>query len=77
MKTLQIKVTAIFEADGKITPVKFRVDDIDVRVQKVLKIYEEKAFGNRYAVFICMHNSKDTYELKYDMDTFLWYLIRR
>lgn len=77
MKTQQIKVTAIFEPDGKIQPVKFRVDDMDVMVQKVLKTYEEKAFGSRYVVFICMHNSKDTYELKYDMDTLLWYLIRR
>ncbi len=77
MRTQQIKVTAIFEADGKIIPAKFRVDDVDVRVQKVLKTYEEKAFESRYVIFMCQHNGKDNYELKYDMDTFLWYLIRR
>ncbi len=77
MKIQQIKVTAIFEPDGKIIPAKFCVDDMNVMVQKVLKTYEEKAFGSRYVVFMCQHNGRDNYELKYDMDTFLWYLIRR
>ena len=41
-----IKVMAIFNNDGKIMPIKFRMDDQVVKIQKVLKIYEEKVIGN-------------------------------
>jgi len=30
MKTQQVKITAIFEPDGKIIPAKFRVNDMDI-----------------------------------------------
>lgn len=77
METKKVKVTAIFEPDGKIIPVKFRVDDLDVMVQRILKTYEEKSFGSRYIIFMCQHNMRDNYNLKYDIDKLLWYLVRR
>lgn len=81
MKVLNepIKVMAIFYTDkkieeGKIQPVKFRLDDKVVRVQKIMKIYEEKIVGNKRVVFVCQHNSRDIYELKYEVDSKTWYL---
>ncbi|KPU27600.1 hypothetical protein TR13x_03445 [Caloranaerobacter sp. TR13] len=80
MKVLNhpIDMIAIFESDtGKITPFKFRYKDISVKVQKILKTYEEKIAGNRRIVFICMHNEKDIYEIKYEVDTFKWFLFKK
>lgn len=77
MKTQQVQVTAIFEADGKIIPAKFKVNEMNVLVQKILKTYEMKSFGSRYVVFDCLHNGKDNYQLKYDIDTSLWYLLSK
>lgn len=37
-----IKVMAIFNLDGKIESVKFRLDDKVVKVEKVMKTYEKK-----------------------------------
>ncbi|HBV68577.1 MAG TPA: hypothetical protein DEF04_10615 [Clostridiales bacterium] len=72
-----IKVMAIFDTDGKIEPVKFRLDDKVVFVEKVIKTYEEKTVGNKRLVFICQHNSCDIYEIKYELDSKLWYLFKK
>ncbi|HAS91734.1 MAG TPA: hypothetical protein DCS12_05690 [Clostridiales bacterium] len=69
-----IKVMAVFEKNGKITPIKFRLNDQVVKVQKILKTYET---GNRYVMFVCEHNGKDIYELKYDIKENLWYLYKK
>lgn len=65
---------AVFEKNGKITPIKFRLNDQVVKVQKILKTYET---GNRYVMFVCEHNGKDIYELKYDIKENLWYLYKK
>ena len=72
-----IKVMAIFNTDGKIEPVKFRLDDKVVKIQKVTKIYEEKIVGNKRLVFVCQHNSSDIYEIKYELDSKTWYLFKK
>jgi hypothetical protein len=72
-----IKVMAIFNTDGKIEPVKFRLDDQVVRVEKIMKTYEEKTVGNTRIVFVCIHNGKDIFELKYEIDTKMWYLFKK
>jgi hypothetical protein len=69
-----IKVMAVFEKNGKITPIKFRLNDQVVKVQKILKTYET---GNRYVMFVCEHNGKDIYELKYNIKENLWYLYKK
>lgn len=76
-----IKITVIFHLDkkietGQIEPVKFRYNDNDVKIQKILKIYEEKSFGRSNVIFVCQHNGKDVYELKYEVDSHVWYLFR-
>ncbi len=72
-----IKVMAIFNTDGKIEPIQFRLDDKVVRVEKVTKVYEEKIVGNKRVVFICEHNGKDIYEIKYEIDSRIWYLFKK
>jgi len=79
MKVLNepIKVMAIFHPDGKIEPIKFRLDDNVVNVQKVVKTYEEKIVGNKRLVFVCQQNNCALYELKYEIDTKVWYLFKK
>ncbi len=72
-----IKVMAIFNTDGKIEPIKFRFDNKVVRVEKVTKVYEEKIVGNKRLIFICEHNGKDIYEIKYEIDSRTWYLFKK
>lgn len=72
-----IKVMAIFNTDGKIEPVKFRLDDKVIKIEKIMKTYEEKVVGNNRLVFVCIHNGKDVFELKYELDSKTWYLFKK
>ncbi|MDF2949637.1 MAG: hypothetical protein K0R07_1674 [Sedimentibacter sp.] len=72
-----IKVMAIFNLDGKIEPVKFRLEDKVVRIEKIMKIYEENIVGNKRMIFVCLHKGKDIYELKYELDSKTWYLFKK
>lgn len=65
---------AIFYTDGKIEPVKFRLDGKVVRIDRVVKAYEEHFVGNVRVVFMCIQNEKVTYELKYELESCVWYL---
>lgn len=40
-----IKVMAIFNTNGKIEPIKFRLNDQVVKIDKVMKVYEENLVG--------------------------------
>lgn len=70
-----IKVMAIFNPDGKIEPVKFRLDDQVIKVQKIMKSYETKVAGKNSINFVCLHNGCDIYELKYEDNK--WYLYKK
>lgn len=73
-----IDMIAIFNSNGgEITPFKFRYNDMAIKVQKIYKIYEEKFAGNRRIVFVCIHNGKDIYEIKYEVDSLKWYLFKK
>ncbi len=72
-----IKVMAIFHTDGKIEPIKFRLDDKVVSVDKIMKIYQENIVGNNRIIFVCIQNGKDIYELKYELDSKVWYLFKK
>lgn len=72
-----IKVMAVFYPDGKIQPIKFRLDDEAVIVEKIIKSYEEKLVGNKRIVFVCLNNGKDIYELKYEIDSKIWFLFKK
>ena len=68
---------AIFNTDGKIEPVKFRFEDKVVRIQKITKTYEEKTVKNKRLIFVCQHNDRDIYEIKYELDSKMWYLFKK
>lgn len=73
-----IDMIAIFKSDlGEIRPFKFKYNDKAIKVQKISKIYEEKFAGNRRIVFVCVHNEKDVYEIKYEVDSLKWYLFKK
>lgn len=73
-----IDMIAIFESDsGAIIPFKFKYNDMAIKVQKISKTYEEKFAGNRRIVFVCVHNGKDIYEIKYEVDSLKWYLFKK
>ena len=73
-----IDMIAVFQREtGRITPFKFRYKDKQVKVQKVCKMYEEKLAGNRRMVFVCLHNDRDVYEIKYELDTCKWFLFKK
>ncbi len=72
-----IKVMAIFHPNGKIEPLKFRLEDTVINIEKVMKIYEEKIIGNKRIIFVCLHNGKDIYELKYELNSKIWYLFKQ
>lgn len=72
-----IKVMAIFQPDGKIEPIKFRLEDNVVYIKKVVKTYEEKIVGNKRVVFVCEHDNCELYELKYELDSKVWYLFKK
>lgn len=71
-----IKVMAIFNTDGKIEPIKFKLNDMVVKIDKVMKVYEESLVGNNRLVFVCLQNGKDIYEIKYELDSKTWYLFK-
>ena len=72
-----IDMIAIFDKEGKIKPYKFKYNDKPVIVQKVMRSYEKKIAGNRHIFFICEHNGRDIYELKYAVDSYKWFLFKK
>lgn len=66
--------TVIFNTSGKIEPVKFVLDDKVVMVDKILETREDNFAGNKRIVFVCEHREKYKYELKYEVDSGIWYL---
>lgn len=72
-----VKATVIFNTDGKIVPVKFILYDKVVIVEKVLEMKEDNFAGNKRLVFVCQHKSQFIYELKYEIDSRIWYLFKK
>ncbi|NLJ57700.1 MAG: hypothetical protein GX339_02525 [Tissierellia bacterium] len=72
-----IKVMAIFYTNGKIEPIKFRLYDKVVRIERVMKIYEENIVGNTRIVFVCLHRGRDIFEIKYETESNIWYLFKK
>lgn len=47
---------AIFYTDGKIQPVKFRINEEVVKIEKVLKINTESSVVYNKIVLVCQHS---------------------
>ena len=74
---IPIDMVAGFNTSGKIIPMQFKLNHKRITVEKVLKTYDEKLVGNLRKTFVCMHNQKDIYELKYEVDNNKWYLFKQ
>jgi len=77
MKNLLVDVLGLYLANGKIKPLRFKYADQLVTVQKILKVEVENIAGNKRVVFTCLHvnnHTRFTYQLKYEIDSFKWYL---
>ncbi len=68
---------AVFYIGGKVVPIKFKYQDKSIKVERILKQYKEKLAGNERIVFVCMHNERDPYELKYEVDSQKWFLYKK
>jgi hypothetical protein len=77
VKNKPVKVLSIFSTDGKIEPVKFVFDDKVVRIEKILKTYEENFVGNKRLIFTCQHSGSFIYELKYEIESGIWYFFQK
>jgi len=74
-----IEMIAWFTKDGAPKPIRYKVDDVVVKVQQVISKSEEKLAGNRMIVFRCQSEINGVlrpFELKYEVGTCKWYLFK-
>lgn len=86
MKVLMkpIEMIAWFNKDNYPIPLRYRVssenmEDVVIRVDKILFREEEKLAGNRMILYRCeslINNTQKLFELKYDISTCKWYLFK-
>ena len=79
-----IEMVAWTDANGKINPVRFRIENKDesisvIKIDKVISIENEKLAGNFMRVFTCqsiIKGSERIYEIKYELSTCRWILFK-
>ena len=81
MKVLMepIEMIAWFDIPGTLRPIRFRHEGTVVKVEKIIKISEEKLAGNRMKIYECqseIHGEMKRFELKYEMSTCKWFLFK-
>ncbi len=82
MKT--VDMICLSSSDGRITPLKFRFSEDGqeprvVRIDRIISTKEEKLAGNRMIVFTVqsiMEGVERVFEMKYEIQTFKWYLYK-
>ncbi len=80
----EVDVLASFDRSGHVRPLRFRIEDESgerktIRVDKIILSEVEKLAGNIMIKYRCqtvMENEARLFELKYDRDTFKWYLFK-
>jgi len=79
----KIDMIAYFKKDGKINPIKFRIEEEDkcqvIKIEKIISTDLEKLCGNRMWVFTCsavVNGMEKIFELKYDLEGFRWVLYK-
>lgn len=74
-----IEMIAWFTEEGVPKPIRYKVDDVVIKVQQVTSKSEEKLAGNRMIVFRCQSEINGVlkpFELKYEVGTCKWYLFK-
>lgn len=79
----KIEMIAYFKKDGKISPIKFRIEEDDkcqvIKIGKIISTDLEKLCGNRMWVFTCsavIGDVEKIFELKYDLERCSWILYK-
>ena len=77
-----IQMIAWFNKDGSINPLKFKLDEDEVKVikiEKILKREKERLAGSIMEKFVCsscINGEEKLYEIKYDSSTYKWILFK-
>lgn len=79
----KIEMIAYFKKDGKINPIKFRIEEDNkyqvIKIGKIISTDLEKLCSNKMWVFICsavIGEVEKVFELKYDVDGCSWLLYK-
>ena len=80
MKVLMkpIEVLAWFE-NGTPHPIRFRLDNKEVKIEQVVSMTEEKIAGNRMLCFRCqseINGELRPFEIKFEIETCQWFLYK-
>jgi hypothetical protein len=81
MKVLMkpIEMVTWTDPQGKVKPIRFRIDGEVVKVAKVCHMTEETWAKQRTFIYQCqseINGQLRTYELKFDLQTCKWYLYK-
>lgn len=86
MKVLakSVDMIAWFKDSGKISPIKFRIEEDDgtlkiIKINKIIKVANEKIAGNPMQIYTCSSNINGVekiFELKYEIERCKWYLFK-
>jgi len=74
-----IEMIAWFTKDGVPKPIRFKFDDLVIKVQVISKS-EEKLAGNRMMIFRCqseINGELRPFELKFELQTCVWFLFKK
>ncbi|WP_430886323.1 hypothetical protein [Fusibacter sp. JL216-2] len=80
----EVEVLAIFDQSGNLRPLRFRIEDNmgerkTIKVDRIILAEVEKLAGNVMIKFRCQSVFGDQariFELKYERDTYKWYLFK-
>ena len=72
-----IEVLAHFELDGIPHPLRFKLNDKEIRIEQVISVTEEKLAGNKMLCFRCqseIDGAMKLFEIKFELGTCKWFL---
>ena len=72
-----ITVLAHFETNGTPHPIRFKLNDQEIRIEQVISVTEEKLAGNRMMIFRCQSEiggELKPFEIKFELGTCKWFL---
>ncbi len=80
----EVEVLAIFDQSGHVRPLRFRIEDNmgerkTIKVDRIILAEVEKLAGNVMIKYRCqsiIDNQSRVFELKYERDTYKWYLFK-
>lgn len=65
--------------DGSINPIRFKMEDKVIKIDKIIKQEREKLAGNIMEKFLCsstINGTEKIYEIKFDTKTYKWILFK-